>query len=291
MAPSTNTPISSLYLFPVYPTRAAYLAATGQAAPPFDPKQPVKQWLDPAPNGQPYLMFDTTAGKLLSLPLPAAVASVLNLPGAATYATFVETPTAATQNCPYVAPTPLDPATLCLETEAQAVASAIAFLFPGKTVTVAQEVYGMFYAVFPAAELRRQWCILVNGVSPSGAGLNLHAKTLMILSYIGGVGAPGYWIYAPASGEPANDPTLQWIPDPHANTPPVGALTLPVPISPLAANQQFVLVPPNDPAFASGGSTWMVATIPPPAVITLAQVQQLVAQYDAQPGVTQIAIA
>src|ERR1035438_1557892 len=122
MAPSTNTPLSSLYLFPVAPPRAAYLAATGQAAPPFDPKQPVKQWLDPAPNGQPYLMFDTTAGKLLSLPLPAAVASAVNLPGAATYATFTETPTDATLNWPYGVASPIDPATVCLQAEAQAIA-------------------------------------------------------------------------------------------------------------------------------------------------------------------------
>ena len=291
MSPSTNKPISSLYLFPVYSTRAAYLAATGQQAPPFNPALPIKQWSDPAPSGQPYLMFDTKAGVTFELPLPAAFASAVNLPGAATYAAFVETPTDATQNCtfPWVAPTPLDPATLCTQAEAQAEANEVASFFPGKTVTIAQAPYGSFYASFPADELRRQWCILVNGVSPYGAGFNLYAKTLIIDKAARGVDSPGHFIYTPAPGEPAGDNTFQWVADSQVVTPPANAVTLPVPIQPLQADQQFVLVPPANPLF--GQAAWMVETIPPAPVITLAQVQQLVAQYDAQPGVTQIAIS
>ena len=292
MTPSLNlTPISALYLFAVYLTRAGYLAVTGNQAPPFDPTKPVKNWFDPAPNGQPYLMFDTAAGKLITLPLSASSAATVNLPGSYNYPAYVETPTGATQNClvSEIDPTPIDPATLCLVPEAQAIAKAIAFLFPGKTVTVAQQAYGMFYAVFPADELRRQWCILVNGVSPYGAGFDLHAKTLILKRDSAGVGAPQHWIYAPADGEPANDPTVQSIPDEQITLVPAGAMTLPVPIEPLAADQQFVLVPPANPLF--GQATWMVETIPPPPVVTLAEVQQLVAQYNAQAGVAAIAIA
>jgi hypothetical protein len=292
MTPSLNlTPISALYLFAVYLTRASYQATFERQAPPFDPTKPVKNWFDRDANGQPYLMFDTTAGKLITMPLPAAIASSVNLPGSYNYPAFVETPTDATQNClvSEIAPTPIDPATLCLQTEAQAIAKAIAFLFAGKTVTVAQQAYGMFYGVFPADELRRQWCILVNGVSPYGAGFDLHAKTLILGRDSGGVGAPQHWIYAPADGEPANDPTVQSIPDEQITLVPAGAMTLPVPIEPLAADQQFVLVPPSNALF--GQATWMVETIPPPPVVTLAEVQQLVAQYNAQAGVAAIAIA
>ena len=292
MTPSLNlTPISALYLFAVYLTRAGYLAVTGNQAPPFDPTKPVKNWFDPAPNGQPYLMFDTAAGKLITMPLPVSIAATVNLPGTYNYPAFVETPTDATQNClvSEIAPTPIDPATLCLVPEAQAIAKAIAFLFPGKTVTVAQQAYGMFYGVFPKDELRRQWCILVNGVSPYGAGFDLHAKTLILKRDSAGVGAPQRWIYAPADGEPANDPTVQSIPVQQITLVPAGAMTLPVPIEPLAADQQFVLVPPSNPLFWQ--ATWMVETIPPPPVVTLAEVQQLVAQYNAQAGVAAIAIA
>jgi hypothetical protein len=55
-------PISTLDLFQFNATRAAYRQATAQQAPPFDASQPLKGCADPAPNGQPYLVFDSTAG-------------------------------------------------------------------------------------------------------------------------------------------------------------------------------------------------------------------------------------
>jgi len=81
---------------------------------------------------------------------------------------------------------------------------------------------------------------------------------------------------------------LTWLQDPQATTAPANALTLPVPIRPLLPNEQFELVPPSNPLF--GTATWMVVRTDIQQAITLAEVQQLVAQYNAQPGVTAIAV-
>ena len=284
-------PISDLYLFASYSTRPAYVAAAGTQAPPFNPALPVKQWLDPAPSGQPYLVFDTTAGKTLELPIPASVAGAVNLPGTYNYPAYVETPTDAMIDCvaSYVASTPIDPSTLCLQAEAQAIASAITPLFPGRTVTVADgSAVGVFFSAYPTDEPRRQWCLLVDGVSPSGAGFNLYAKTLMLQSYSAGVGAPGHWFYGPIQDEPATVLYIQWVEDPQVTTAPAGAITLPAPIRPLLPAEEFELIPPPDPLF--GTATWMVVRTDMQPAITLAQIQQLVAQYNEQPGVAAITI-
>jgi hypothetical protein len=293
MTPALNlTPISALYLFAVYLTRAAYQAAFNAQAPPFNPALPIKQWLDESPNGQPYSAFDTTAGALISMPLPASVASEANLPGTYNYPAFDDTPTDATLNWPYGVYAPIVSSTVCLLSDAQAIAAAIAPCFPGQTVTVVDgSQTGVFYTVYHN-DPRRQWAIAVDGKSPYS--YVLYAKTLMLQSYAQGVGAPGTWSYGPIQGEPVTTLYLQWTATPQVTTAPAGALTLPVPIKPLAADQQFVLVPPNDPAFGSAGSQWMVETIPPPPpppVVTLAQIQQLVAEYNAQPGAEQVAVS
>ena len=216
-------PISDLYLFASYATRAAYVAAVGTQAPPFNPALPVKPWLDPAPSGQPYLVFDTTAGKTLELPIPAAAAGAVNLPGTYNYSTYGETPTDATLDWPYGVASPIDPATVCLEADAQAIANGIAFLFPGKTVTVVDaSSVGVYYTVYHT-DPRRQWGIEVNGASPLGAGLVLYAKTLMLQQMAGGVNAPGHWVYAPVSGEPATTLYIQWVEDPQVTAAPAGA--------------------------------------------------------------------
>jgi hypothetical protein len=44
---TAEAPLSTLSLFPSYPTREAYKAATGKDAPPFDKMKPVKGWADP----------------------------------------------------------------------------------------------------------------------------------------------------------------------------------------------------------------------------------------------------
>src|SRR5579862_1513578 len=128
--------IAALNLFPVYTTRAAYQQATGRQAPPFDPAQPVKGWLDPTPSGQPYLVFDSNAastGYLSQLNLTPAQATSLNLPGAYNYPACVAAPTAALEVGPFGPVGPASPDMICLQTDAASVASAIASLFPGQT--------------------------------------------------------------------------------------------------------------------------------------------------------------
>jgi hypothetical protein len=103
-----------------------------------------------------------------------------------------------------------------------------------------------------------------------------------------GVGAPGHWTLASNNGNP---PTMLpgWVQDPQVTDAPADAVTLPVPIRPLLPNEQFQLVPPSNPLF--GQAAWMVVRTDLQPAITLAEIQQLVAQYNAQPGVTAIAIA
>lgn len=152
-------PISDLYLFAEYLTRAAYLAATGSQAPPFNPALPVKQWLDPNPTGQPYLAFDTTAGKTVELPIPAAVASAVNLPGAYNYPAFQDTPTDATLDWPYGVVSQINSDTVCLLPNAQALLPQLQPLMPaGKTLSVvdSSEV-GVFHTVYGQTAASGVW--------------------------------------------------------------------------------------------------------------------------------------
>jgi hypothetical protein len=164
------------------------------------------------------------------------------------YLPFVETPTDAVQLGPEGESSPISPDTVCLKADAQAfVTNLIAPLFPGKAATITDESAVGVYHVQYGTDPRRQWGLLIDGESPNGPGFASYIKLLMLLSYAEGVGRPGHMIYVPAPGEPANDPTFQWIPDPPAPTPVNG--------------------------------------------VTLGQVFTLVAQYNAQPGVTAITIA
>ena len=276
-------PISDLYLFAEYLTRAAYLAATGSQAPPFNPALPVKQWLDPNPTGQPYLAFDTTAGKTVELPIPAAVASAVNLPGAYNYPAFQDTPTDATLDWPYGVVSQINSDTVCLLPNAQALLPQLQPLMPaGKTLSVvdSSEV-GVFHTVY-GTDPRRQWGLAINGV------FDCYAKTLLLQQAAGGVGAQGHWLYGPLSGEPVTTLYLQWIQDPQVTEAPAGAGLVPVPIRPLLPNEEFQLVQPPDPLF--GTATWMVVRTDLQPAVTLAEIQQLVAQYNAQPGVTPVAV-
>lgn len=45
--PQPRYGLQHLHLFPVYPTREDYKAATGQEPPPFDPTRPAQYWFDP----------------------------------------------------------------------------------------------------------------------------------------------------------------------------------------------------------------------------------------------------
>jgi hypothetical protein len=281
-------PISDLYLFANHADRAAYLAAAGTQAPPFNPALPIKGWADPAPSGQPYLMFDAAAppAYTVEVAVPASAAGRVNLPGAYNYPSYVETPTDAQMVGPYGLVGLVGPNTICLEADAQAIANRIAPLYPGHTVSVVDcSGMGIYHTVY-GDDPRRQWGIAVSG-SPPGSPLGF-AQTFIKEQNSQGIGAPGQWVVGVPTEGGVTSAMLYWEPIPQVTVPPAGAVTLPVPIRPLLPNEQFHLVPPANPLF--GEATWMVVRTDLQPAITLAQVQALVAEYNEQPGVTAIAV-
>ena len=270
--------------------RALYFSKTGQQAKPFVATDPVKGWFDPSPSGQPYSAFDIVAGKLITMPVPEAIASTVNLPGLYNYSAYVETPTDAVETGPYGMSSPISPATVSLEADAQAfVASKIAPLFPGKSVTVVDGSEVGVYAAKYGTDPRRQWVVLIDDASPAGPGYTVYVKTLMLLSYVGGEGASGHFVYDVAPGAPANDFTFQWVPEPQVTTAPSGALTLPTPIRSLLPDETFQYFPPPNPMFASAGGTWKVVRSDAvnAAAQLLATVEADLTKYNEAPGVAQ----
>jgi hypothetical protein len=234
--------ISLLDLFPVYATRAAYQQATGQQAPPFDPSQPLKGWADPAPSGQPYLVFDPTAvvtGYVGQMTLTAAEAAQLNLPGVYNYPAYVSPPTDAVEVGPYGLLGPASPDQVCLQAGAQAIANQIAPLYPGQAVSVVQENTGLFHYVY-GLDPRRQWYIQIGN-----AGFN--AQALIEAQNGHGTGAPGQWSLTSAG--------LNWVSNAPVTVAPVTAVAIPVSIRPLLPNEQIVHLPGS--LFNQAGS-WVV---------------------------------
>lgn len=234
--------ISTLDLFPVYATRAAYQQATGQQAPPFDPTQPLKGWADPAPAGQPYLVFDSTAvatGYIRQMSLTPAQAAQLNLPGVYNYPAYVPPPTDAQEVGPYGPIGTVSSGQVCMQADAQEIANEIGPLFPGQAISVVQENNGIFHYVY-GLDPRRQWYIQI--------GNNAYlAQTLIESQNSHGVGAPGHWAL-PSTG-------LNWIYDQPVTTAPANSVTIPVPIRPLLPNEQIVNLPGS--LFNQSGS-WVV---------------------------------
>jgi hypothetical protein len=241
--------ISALNLFPVYATRAAYQQASGQQAPPFDATQSVKGWADPAPSGQPYLVFDSTAaatGYLSQLTVTATQAARLNLPGIYNYPAYVPAATDAMEVGPFGPVGPASPDMICLQSDAQAVVTSVAPLFPGQTLKLFETMkqgQAMYYYSYPADELRRAWAFQV---TMGGALVVLYAQQLIDGQNSHGVGAPGHWTLGA---------TLNWVYDAPVTVAPSNAITLPTPIRPLLPNEQIVHLA-GSPFNPEG--TWMV---------------------------------
>jgi hypothetical protein len=281
-------PISDLYLFTNYASRSAYMASTDNQAPPFNPALPIKGWADPAPSGQPYLMFDAAAppAYTVELAVPAPAAGAVNLPGAYNYPAYVSVPTVAEQQGPYGPLGPVPVGELCMQADAQTLANALAPLYPGATLTVVDNTPQGMVGVNYGTETRRMWGIAISGAGPYGSIVIDFAETLIVIQNADGVGAPGHWMAVSNYGTP---PTMlpSWVQDQQVTAAPANAVTLAIPIRALLPNERFVSVTPVTP-FQS--TTWMVARTDLQPTITLTEVQQLVAQYNAQSGVTAIAI-
>jgi len=247
--------ISNLYLFPSYADRAAYQAATGNQAPVYNPSLPLKNWEDPQANGkdQTYLVFDPTANPPISNLTVPAVASRVNLPGAYVYPAGVLAPTdGITESGPFggIATKP-DPTAVCLQSEVQAVATAITPLYPGLSLNVTQLGTGM-YVINYGTDPRRIWSITFTGAK---APMPLAACALVAAQKHAGVGAPGHW-----------GPGPSWILDPQVTAPPAGAVTIPTPIRALASNEQLVqarVLPGASPSYVIARTD-----IPDPTAVT-----------------------
>jgi len=137
-------PISDLYLFPNYADRAAYAAAVGTQAPPFNPALPIKGWQ----GSGTFVVFDQTAGAGVAIEVPDSAAGV-NLPGTYDYPAFVEVPTDAMIWGPYGPAVAVGAITVCREADAQALAAALRPVYPGKSVTVIDASQkGIYYTVY-----------------------------------------------------------------------------------------------------------------------------------------------
>jgi hypothetical protein len=244
-------PISTLDLFPVYATRAAYQQATAQQAPPFDATQPLKGWADPAPTGQPYLVFDSTAvatGYISQITLTPPQAAQLNLSGVYNYPAYVSAPTDAQEVGPYGPIGTVSPNQVCLQADAQTIANEIAPLYPGQTLSVVQENSGVYHYVY-GLDPRRQWYIQIGNTA-------ILAQALIETQNLSGVGAPGNWVLTSGA--------LNWVYDAPVTAAPPNAVTVPVPIRPLLPNEEIVNLPGS--LFTPTG-TWVVerTDLPQPA--------------------------
>ena len=239
-------PISTLFLFPNYASRAAYQQATGHQAPPFDPSRPPQYWEDPSQAGKSgiatYSIVDETAagsGYVSVLNVNTAWAASVNLPGVFNYPQYVSAPTDAMMWGPFGPVGQAPPDQVCLQSDAQAMANTIAAFFPGQTPAVLEENNGAYHYVY-GNDPRRQWYIQIGKN-------NWLAQTLIESQNSHGIGYPGKWSLVGG--------VLNWTPGNPVTEPPSGTPALPLPIRALLPNEQIVHLPGS--LFTPAG-TWVV---------------------------------
>jgi hypothetical protein len=250
-------PLSTLDLFPVYASRAAYQQATTNQAPPFDPTRPPQYWEDLSQAGKTgtvtYLIVNTANAAtdyLGQLTITAAAAASVNLPGVYTYPPYVSAPTDAIEVGPFGTVGAASPNTVCLQASAQAVANAIAPLFPGLTPTVAQQTTGVYYYTY-GVDPRRVWYVQVGTQS-------FIAQALIEAQNSHGVGYPGSF--------QLQNGAVNWVAGTPVTQPPATQASVATPIRQLLPNEEIVQVPPSNPLF--GQPTFVVGRtdLPQPTV-------------------------
>ena len=215
--------ISQLALFNTY-TRESYLAAFGVQAPQWDPSRVRKSWFDstvdtsdPSNVAVYKIIAKDQNGNwgMRQMVLPAPEAATVNLPGAVTYPPFTVAPTQVTSGG-----SPVNPSYLSLQSDAESLMGAL-----GGSGLVQETGNAIFPIVYPAAEPRRIWDFVVDGVL-------VNAGALLLAQYANGIGAPGHWDLS--KGDPV------WVPDP---APPDGLNdTRPardIPVRDLLANEKL----------------------------------------------------
>ena len=215
--------IDALALFHTY-TRESYRATFGVDAPAWDPTRLAKSWFDstvdttqPASAAHYLMVGQDATGTWAVLPysMPANEAAIVNIPGVILYSPYVIAPTGATRGG-----SPINPAYLSLESQAQALMTALS-----GTGLFDDGATAMLPNVYPADESRRSWSFLWNGRA-------INVGQLLVQENTQGVGAPGHWDVS--SGSPV------WIADP---APPSGLddprPPRPTPVRALLPNEQL----------------------------------------------------
>ena len=185
-------PVTELQLFPRL-TRAEYLERFGEQAPAWDRSRRIQRWFDTSVleegGGDPrdrivsYEVFDPQTGLFKRLQMTAAEASVPNLPGALVYPKYQVAPTRAVLRSTLDgSESPLNPAYLCEEAEALAVARELSVNPEG----VRQSEFGGPWRFVWNGETRRLWTV-------EWKGERLQASMLVAQRNGAGVGAPGRW--------------------------------------------------------------------------------------------------
>lgn len=232
------------YLFPQTSRQAT------PAAPPYDSTRKVKSWVDPSPGVGPtvtYQVVDPT-GAVVSLTLSTAEASTLNLPGHPDYPVFAPTKSAATFKSSGL-PISFGVALLA---DAQALVKAF-----GLTDAAIFDELAAFQAgaaiVWPSDDPRRAW-----GITFANGDM-FEVAALLQQRNQNGVGSPGEW-KQDAQGN------WGWQSELPSDTPTTAVM--PVPIVPLAQNEQIVNGPfgmeilVNDAMPTSADSSFTLATDP-----------------------------
>jgi hypothetical protein len=287
----------------VYPTLAAAIAALGlSAVRAFDPSKPIKPFFG---AGQAWFLVN---GLMFQMTLTDPL---INLPGNITFPPLEVPPTLATMTFAGVQSQELPTNEICNLADAQAVANSIlaSGVYPSGTTLVPVDaaakgpfqIFGEPWVVVYGLETRRFWllALTVPGKAPVSLGW---AQSWLMAQAAFGNGAPGKWAIAPEPGAPPTNALgqpipaiLQWVQLPQVTVAPLNAQMQLVPTPKRALIEGVETLGPaqvGSPLF--GIETTVVFNsnnAATPRQIALAQVQQLVAQYNAQPGVAPIAIS
>jgi hypothetical protein len=185
-------PVTALQLFPRL-TRSEYFERFGEQAPAWDRSRRIQRWFDTSVleegGGDPrdrivsYEVFDGRTGRFERLQMTAAEASMPNLPGSLVYPKYRVAPTRAVLRSTLDgSESPLNPAYLCEEAEALAVARELGVGPEG----VRQSEFGGPWRFSWNGESRRLWTV-------EWKGERLQASMLVAQRNGAGVGAPGRW--------------------------------------------------------------------------------------------------
>ncbi len=241
--------------FPVYATRAAFMAASGGIdAPPFNPAWPIKQWFDPAavdgPNSYSIWNGSVAAPGLISLVLSGAEAKTVNLQGHPAYPAYVPAPTLARRvlhfNGSDIGAPQVVPANI-LSTLDQA--NQLAALVGAKVVDASTAT--PFFVYEWDAETRRPFALQYQGASADVSG-GPFVGDLLIGMNANGVGAPGHW--------DMSNSKLTWVAD-TVDDGTGGHPTMEVPLAPLPG-EVLVSIPTG---IAFSGPFWEVPAPATPA--------------------------